>query len=73
MSNPNPLQSTTTLNLEGVDSNSRCQIRDSRGRIIESIQATEITTWDASKLNSGIYLVELFGKKGKTVKKVILD
>ena len=28
---------------------------------------------DLSNLSSGIYLVELLGKKGKTVKKVILD
>ena len=64
-----------TLNFEGVDSNSRCQIRDSRGRIVDSIHATEITVWDASKLNAGIYLVEVLNENGVAVwhSKVIIQ
>ena len=65
--NPNPLNSSATLNLEGIHPNSLCQIRDARGRIIESMQAMEITVWDASKLDTGIYLVEVINENGVVV------
>ena len=64
---PNPLQVSATINLEGIDNNSLCQIRDSRGRIVDSIQATDITVWDASKLNAGLYLVEVLNENGVAV------
>ena len=64
---PNPLQASATINLEGIDNNSLCQIRDSRGRIVDSIQATDITVWDASKLNAGLYLVEVLNENGVAV------
>ena len=61
---PNPLNSTATINLEGVGSNALCQIRDARGRIIDSMQAMQSTTWDASNLDAGIYLVEIVNENG---------
>ena len=64
---PNPLNFSATLNLEGINSNSLCQIRDARGKIIESMQAMETTFWDASKFDAGIYLVEVINENGVVI------
>ena len=54
------------------------RIIDVQSRLIEE-RPTEYANgilserFDISRLNSGLYLIELVGKKGKTVRKVILD
>ena len=64
---PNPVTYSATLKLDGVAANSTCQIRDSRGRVIESMQASENLVWDASNLEAGVYLVEVLNENGVVV------
>ena len=56
----------------------RIEVVDLQGRLIEQRKANYTNgilfeKFNLNDLSSGIYLVELIGKKGKTVKKVILD
>ena len=64
---PNPVTYSATLKLDGVAANSTCQIRDSRGRVIESMQASENLVWDASNLEAGVYQVEVLNENGVVV------
>jgi hypothetical protein len=64
---PNPLNSSATLRLDGVEQNSMCVVRDIRGKIVSSEMATDMMVWDASKLESGIYVVEVVNSNGAIV------
>ena len=64
---PNPTNGISTLNLEGVDNNHLCKIRDAAGRIIHSTQAQELTVFDAANFEAGIYLIEVLDNRGAVV------
>ena len=64
---PNPNDGEATLNLKGINSNSLCQIRDTRGRIVLTTQALETTTINASTLEAGVYMVEVVNDRGMVV------
>ncbi|GEM_PF-172137 len=64
---PNPLSSISTINLEGVDSNSLCQIRDASGRLVNQFTASSTTVWDASGLETGVYLIEVINSEGAVI------
>jgi hypothetical protein len=67
MISPNPISSSATLSLEGVDQNSFCVVRDVRGRIVFTEEAYDMMVLDASRLESGVYFVEVLDSKGAMV------
>ena len=76
---PNPTTGEFIIQHQSLNNDiQRIEVVDLQGRLIEQRKANYTNgilyeKFDLSDLSSGIYLVELFGKKGKTVKKVILD
>ena len=76
---PNPTTGEFIIQHQSLNNDiQRIEVVDLQGRLIEQ-RKVDYTNgilfekFDLSDLSSGIYLVELIGKKGKTVKKVILD
>ena len=76
---PNPTTGEFIIQHQSLNNDiQRIEVVDLQGRHIEQRKADYTNgilfeKFDLSDLSSGIYLVELIGKKGKTVKKVILD
>ncbi|MBL6662752.1 MAG: T9SS type A sorting domain-containing protein [Flavobacteriales bacterium] len=76
---PNPTTSEFIIQHQSLNNDIQfIEVLDLQGRIVEQRKADYTNgilfeKFDLSELSSGIYLVELMGKKGKTVKKVILD
>ena len=76
---PNPTTGEFIIQHQSLNNDiQRIEVVDLQGRLIEQRKANYTNgilyeKFELSDLSSGIYLVELFGKKGKTVKKVILD
>ncbi|MGB1306645.1 MAG: VPS10 domain-containing protein, partial [Flavobacteriales bacterium] len=76
---PNPTTGEFIIQHQSLNNDiQRIEVVDLQGRLIEQRKADYTNgilfeKFDLSDLSSGIYLVELIGKKGKTVKKVILD
>ena len=64
---PNPIEGEATLNLKGIDPNSLCHIRDTRGRIVLTTQALETATINASSLEAGVYMIEVVNDRGMVV------
>ena len=76
---PNPTTGEFIIQHQSLNNDiQRIEVVDLQGRLIEQ-RKVDYTNgilfekFDLSDLSSGIYLVELIGKKGKTIKKVILD
>lgn len=76
---PNPTTGEFIIQHQSLNNDiQQIEVVDLQGRLIEQRKADYnngilFEKFDLSDLSSGIYLVELVGKKGKTVKKVILD
>ena len=76
---PNPTTGEFIIQHQSLNNDiQRIEVVDLQGRLIEQRKVDYTNDilyekFDLSDLSSGIYLVELIGKKGKTVKKVILD
>jgi len=76
---PNPTTGEFIIQHQSLNNDIQgIEVVDLQGRVIEQRKADYTNgilfeKFDLSDLSSGIYLVELIGNKGKTVKKVILD
>ncbi|PCJ82271.1 MAG: hypothetical protein COA49_01885 [Bacteroidetes bacterium] len=61
---PNPFSKSSVLHLDGVGENSKCIVRDGRGRIVKEFSISPLTYFEASDLKSGVYFVEIVDEKG---------
>ncbi|MGY8884849.1 MAG: T9SS type A sorting domain-containing protein [Flavobacteriales bacterium] len=44
-----------------------CHVRDSSGRIVQVFPVTQTTTFDASGLESGVYMIDVQNNQGSSV------
>lgn len=64
---PNPASTDLTLNINGVVAGSTVIMRDISGRVVNRELASQLMVWDVSKLNSGLYLVEVLDEEGQMI------
>jgi hypothetical protein len=64
---PNPVTDFAVLTLKGVAEGSVCKVRDASGRIVQVFPVTQTTTFDASGLESGVYIMDVHNDQGASV------
>tara|TARA_B110000459_G_scaffold120422_1_gene132728 strand:+ start:200 stop:424 length:225 start_codon:yes stop_codon:yes gene_type:complete len=64
---PNPVADFAVLALKGVAQGSVCHVRDSSGRIVQAFPVAQTTTFDASGLESGVYMIDVQNDQGSSV------
>ena len=64
---PNPVTDYAVLKLNGISEGSICNVRDASGRIVQTIPASQSTYFDASGLESGVYIIDVEGDNGQSV------
>lgn len=64
---PNPVADFAVLKLKGVADDSVCHVRDASGRIVQAFPVSQTTTFDASGLESGVYMIDVQNNQGESV------
>jgi hypothetical protein len=64
---PNPVTDFAVLTLKGIAEGSVCNVRDAGGRIVQVFAVTQTTTFDASGLESGVYIIDVQNDQGGSV------
>jgi hypothetical protein len=64
---PNPVAESAVMLLDGVTEGSICNVRDARGRLIQTFYATARTHFDASRLETGVYMIDVEDENGLSI------